>query len=107
MKEACSYEPPVMALQNNLKAIMLIPPEQKALPGRPKKRKSRYQAMEAASKRRKSTAFLVGRMDTVNLLNMDNNSSLVTTHSESIKDSRKVGFSEANIAFPFWVADFK
>ena len=39
--------------------------------------------------------------------NMDCNGGLIATCSESIKDSRKVGFGEANIVFSFWVADLK
>ena len=60
MKEAYSYEPPVMALDGCLNAQLLIPPEHKTLAGRPRKRKSRYQAKEEAHKRRKTTCQACG-----------------------------------------------
>ena len=46
MMEACSYEPPIMALHNGLKAEMLVPPEHRNLPGRPKKRRESTKARE-------------------------------------------------------------
>ena len=49
MKEACACEPPAMALQDSLEAAMTMPPEHKALAGRPRKRKSRCQAKETAN----------------------------------------------------------
>ena len=60
MMEAYACEPPVMALQGHLKAEMLIPPEHKNLPGRPKKRQSRHQARLTTKTRKISCASCGG-----------------------------------------------